>query len=150
MKRKSLVYKLYKISRFAYVRGIPLIPKFIYISIRVLFGCTIPPTAQIGEGAIFPHAGSGVVIHGNTIIGINCTILQNVTIGGKKGSKGSPNIGGNVMIGAGAVVLGGIKIGNNVAIGANSVVTKDIPSNSVVIGIPGRVIRELKEGESAI
>lgn len=132
------------------MKGIPIIPKFIQFLIRILFGCTIPATAQIGEGTIFPHAGSGVVIHSTAIIGNDCIILQNVTIGGKKGSKNSPNIGRNVMIGAGAVILGAVNIGDNVAIGANSVVTKDIPSNSVVVGIPGKVIRKLKDGESAI
>ena len=147
MKRKSLIYRLYKISRAIYLKKIPFIPSIIQLMIRVLFGCTIPATAEIGGGTIFPHAGSGVVIHRNSIIGENCTILQNVTIGGKKGSERVPIIGNNVMIGAGAVVLGEVKIGDNVNIGANSVVTKDIPSNSVVVGVPGRVIKSLEVGK---
>ena len=67
---------------------------------------------------------------------------QNVSIAGRN-NRGTPVIGNNVFIGAGACVLGGIKIGNNVSIGANAVVLDDIPDNSVVVGIPGKVVKTI-------
>lgn len=150
MSRKCIVYKFYKVSRMLYLKKVPIVPKFIQSFIRIMFGCTVPITAEIGLGTVFPHGGIGVVVHSRTKIGLNCTILQNVTIGGKKGSKEVAVIGNNVMIGAGAVIIGNIVIGDNVVIGANSVVNKDIPSNSVVVGVPAKIIRYLKNGESAI
>jgi len=95
----------------------------------------------IGGGLYIPHL-IGIVIHEDTVIGKNCNISQNVTIGHlKRGErKGSPTIGDNVYIAPGAVILGKIKIGNNVIIGANSVVTKDIPENAVAAGVPAQII----------
>lgn len=104
-------------------------------------GGTIPYQADIGSGTKFAYQGLGVVIHKKAIIGKNCFIRQNVTIGGGGGPNGLPIIGDNVDIGAGSVILGGIKIGNNVKIGANSVVNKNMPDNCTVVGAPARVIK---------
>ena len=84
----------------------------------------------------------GVVIGETSIIGDNVTIYQGVTLGGTKRikKKRHPTISDNVIIGAGAKVLGPIKVGKNSKIGANSVVTKNVPSNTTVVGIPGRII----------
>lgn len=101
--------------------------------------------ANINSGASFltppnlPHGLNGIIIHHKAIIGANCKIYQQVTIGGVRGE--APNIGNNVMIGAGAKVLGGIKIGNNVKIGANTVVTKDIEDNCTVVGSQFRILK---------
>ena len=75
-------------------------------------------------------------------IGDNCTIYHGVTLGGtgKDKYKRHPDLGNNVIVGCGAKVLGPIKIGNNVKIGANSVVLKEVPENSTVVGIPGKVV----------
>ena len=97
----------------------------------------IPLGTQIGGGLRLVHYGL-VVIHRNAIIGRNCTILHNVTIG--KTHKGVPMIGDNVTIGANSVIIGPIYVGNNVTIGAGSVVVKDIPDNVCVAGNPGRII----------
>lgn len=96
---------------------------------------------KIGVGLYLPHP-NGVIIHPNTVIGNNCMILQQVTIGNNiaKGKDNLAVIGDNVMIGAGAKIIGPCKIGNNVVIGANAVVTKDVPNNSVVGGIPAKLI----------
>lgn len=96
---------------------------------------------KIGRGLYIPHL-IGIVINEEAIIGNNCNISQNVTIGNlKRGSrKGSPTIGDNVYIAPGAVLIGNIRIGNNVAIGANCVVNKDLPDNAVAVGIPVRII----------
>lgn len=94
----------------------------------------------------FPHP-IGIVISKAAKIGYNCTIYQNVTIGSKTQKSGNyspknyPQIGNNVTIYAGAVILGGITIGNNAIIGANSVVNKNIPPNTIVGGIPAKIIK---------
>ena len=93
---------------------------------------------QIGPGLMFAHF-SATVIHPGAVIADNCTIFTGVTIGSVRG-KGIPVIGSNVVLATGAKVLGNVKIGNNVMIGANSVVVKDIPENSVVGGVPAKVL----------
>lgn len=101
---------------------------------------------DINQGAVFkshpelPHGLNGIIVHLKATIGENATIWQQVTIGSSGG--GTPVIGNNVLIGAGAKILGGITIGDNVTIGANTVVTKDIPSNSLVVGSPMRIIKK--------
>lgn len=90
---------------------------------------------KIGKGLRLPHL-TGIIISGNAVIGDHCTIFHQVTIGVNelKNNK-APKIANNVYIGAGAKLIGDIKIGNNVRIGANAIVTKNIPDNSVVVGI---------------
>lgn len=83
----------------------------------------------------------GVVIHERTIIGDDCHIDQNVTIGGTSKLYDVPKLGNKVYVGAGAKIIGPITVGDNVVIGANAVVTKDIPSGSLVVGVPGRIIK---------
>ena len=84
----------------------------------------------------------GIVIGETTTIGNNCTIYHGVTLGGtgKDKYKRHPDLGNNVIVGCGAKVLGPIKVGDNVKIGANSVVLKEVPKNSTVVGIPGKVV----------
>lgn len=85
----------------------------------------------------------GCVVHSWAVIGENCRIFQNVTIGAKwpadHSPDGVPTIGDNVQIGAGAVLIGKIHIGNNCIVGANAVVTKDVPDNSIAVGVPARI-----------
>lgn len=104
-------------------------------------GIEIHPGAQIGEGLFIDH-GHGVVIGETAIIGDNVTLYQGVTLGGtgKEHGKRHPTVGSNVMIGAGAKVLGSVTIGDNCKIGAGSVVLEDVPSNSTVVGVPGRIV----------
>ena len=106
----------------------------------VVCGADIPLNSNLGGGLMIPHP-NGIVIHPDAVIGVNCLIFQQVTIGA--GSiPGYPKIGGHVDIGAGAKVLGGITIGNNVKIGANSVVITDVPDNCTVVGIPARIVNQ--------
>lgn len=90
-----------------------------------------------------PHRGGAIVIHGDVIIGEQCEIMQNVTIGNNimKSRDDVAQIGDCVTLCAGVKIIGNVKIGNHVMVGANSVVTKDIPDNSIVAGIPGKVIK---------
>lgn len=116
------------------------------LAFQVLCSNSISCKADIGYNTVFYHHGLGCVVHDDTVIGDNCKIFANVTIGNKwsdgQNNSGPPTIGNNVMIGAGAVVLGEIHIGNNCIIGANSVVLKDIPDNSIVAGVPAHEIQE--------
>ena len=104
-------------------------------------GISISYQTQIGSGFYIGHFG-GIVVNQYAIIGKNCNLSHQVTLGKSNRGlrKGYPVIGDNVYIGPGAKIIGKVNIGNNVAIGANCVVTKDIPDNSVVVGIPGRII----------
>jgi serine O-acetyltransferase len=105
------------------------------------FGMEIYPSTDIGKGFYIGHFG-GIVINPKSKIGKNCNISQNVTIGASNRGicKGYPVIGDNVFIGPGAVIVGNITIGDNVAIGANAVVTKSFEANSVIVGVPARLI----------
>jgi serine O-acetyltransferase len=105
-------------------------------------GIEIHPGAQIGKGFFIDH-GNGVIIGETTIVGDNVTLYQGVTLGGtgKEQGKRHPTIGNNVMISAGAKVLGSFKIGDNSKIGAGSVVLEEVPPNSTVVGVPGRVVK---------
>jgi len=95
--------------------------------------------AQFATPPDLPHHLNGIIISYYAKIGKNCTILQQVTIAQDQEGKAA-TIGDNVVIGAGAKILGGVTIGDNVRIGANAVVTKDIPSNSIAVGVPAKVI----------
>lgn len=105
-------------------------------------GIEIHPGAQIGKGFFIDH-GNGVIIGETAIIGDNVTLYQGVTLGGtgKEHGKRHPTVGNNVMISAGAKVLGSFKIGDNSKIGAGSVVLSEVPENSTVVGVPGRVVK---------
>ncbi|WP_276965395.1 serine acetyltransferase [Chryseobacterium sp.] len=108
---------------------------------QIKYGFQIYPETQIGEGFYLGHFGS-LVINPKTVIGKNCNIAHGVTIGKKKKKKneGYPVIGDEVWIGTNAVIVGGITIGNNVLIVPNSYVNFDVPSDSVVIGNPAKII----------
>lgn len=105
-------------------------------------GIEIHPGATIGKGLFIDH-GNGVVIGETAIIGDHVTLYQGVTLGGtgKEQGKRHPTIGNNVMISAGARVLGSFTIGENSKIGAGSVVLSEVPPNSTVVGVPGRVVK---------
>lgn len=103
-------------------------------------GADIPLTSKLGGGLLLPHP-NGIVIHPDAIIGPNCLIFQQVTIGMRAGSP-PPRIGGHVDIGAGAKILGNVTIGNHACIGANAVVLKHIPAGKSAVGIPAKVIDE--------
>lgn len=110
---------------------------------RFFTGIEIHPGAVIGEGFFIDH-GMGVVIGETSIIGKNVTIFHGVTLGGVSIQKGKrhPTIEDEVVIGAGAKILGNITIGGCSRIGANAVVVKDVPCDSVVVGVPGRIVHK--------
>lgn len=100
----------------------------------------IHPAAKIGSGILFDHA-SGIVIGETAVVGDNCTLFHNVTLGGTGKISGDrhPKLGNSVIIGAGSCILGNIKIGNDVKIGCGSVVLKDVPDGVTVCGIAAKI-----------
>lgn len=102
--------------------------------------------AKIASPLILPHGVSGVFITQSAIIGKECVIFQQVTIGANtiRGSKsyGAPIIGDAVYIGAGAKIIGNVTVGNNVRVGANATIVKDIPANSVAVCPELRIIHK--------
>ena len=105
-------------------------------------GIEIHPGATIGKGLFIDH-GTGVVIGETAILGDNVTLFQGVTLGGNGKEKGKrhPTLGDNVMVSAGAKILGSFTIGENSKIGAGSVVLQEVPPNSTVVGVPGRIVK---------
>lgn len=132
----------YRFGNWCYRHKVPLLPKLIWKLNYLLFNSSVPCSVILGGGSKFAYGGIGVVIHARSVIGKNCVIGQNVTIGGKSGWYEVPVIGDNVEISAGVRILGPVRIGNNVIIGANAVVVKDVPDNCIVAGIPAKIIRE--------
>jgi serine O-acetyltransferase len=122
---------------------IPFLPRLISQTTKFFTGIEIHPGATIGNGLFIDH-GMGVVIGETAVIGDNVTLYQGVTLGGTGKEKGKrhPTVGDSVVIGAGAKVLGNITIGSNSYIGANAVVIKDVPDNSTVVGVPGRITKQ--------
>ena len=108
---------------------------------RFMTGVEIHPAAVIGRRFFIDHA-MGVIIGETTIIGDDCTLYQGVTLGGtgKETGKRHPTLGDNVLVGVGAAVLGNITIGDGSKVGGGAVVVNDVPPNSTVVGIPGRVV----------
>ncbi len=134
---------VHRINHLLWKRNVPVLPRFLSQVARIVTGIEIHPGAKIGKGFFIDH-GSGVVIGETTEIGENVLLYQGVTLGGtgKETGKRHPTLGNNVAVGAGAKILGAIMIGDNVKIGANSVVLHSVPNNSIVVGVPGRVIKK--------
>lgn len=130
----------YKISHYFYKKKLYFIARLISERAKRKTGIEIHPGAKIGKGLFIDH-GCGVVIGETTVIGDDVLIYHGVTLGGTGKDKGKrhPTIKNNVIIGCGAKILGNIIIGENSKVGANSVVIKDVPANSTVVGIPGKI-----------
>ena len=122
---------------------VPLLPRLLSQFARFLTGIEIHPGATIGPSFFIDH-GMGVVIGETTEIGRGVTLYQGVTLGGTSLQHGKrhPTLEDGVTIGVGAAVLGAITIGANAKVGGGSVVVRDVPPDSTVVGIPGRVVAQ--------
>ncbi|WP_298222850.1 serine acetyltransferase [Flavobacterium sp.] len=109
--------------------------------IEILTGISIPASAKIGHSFYIGHFG-GIIFNQDTMIGDNCNVAQNVTIGvsGQGEKRGVPVIGNNVYIAANSVVAGKITVGDDVLIGACSLVNADVPAHATVVGVPAQVV----------
>jgi serine acetyltransferase len=107
---------------------IPVLSRCIGIALGCDIYCPIP-----AEGPYLPHP-YGIVVHSMARLGTNVTLMQQVTLGSKDGSREAPTLGNNVFCGAGCRILGKITLGAGAIVGANAVVTRDVPAGATVVG----------------
>jgi serine O-acetyltransferase len=131
---------VYRVAHWLWTHKLYFLGRWVSHVGRFLTGIEIHPGAKIGSGFFIDH-GMGTVIGETSEVGDNVTLYHNVTLGGVswKKEKRHPTLEDHVVVGAGAQVLGPIRLGARSRVGANAVVVKDVPSDSVVTGIPGRV-----------
>lgn len=159
MSKMSAINK-YRAERWCYLHQLKPIAWFIRSWIYLIHNSFVPYTCEIGEGTEFGYKGIGCVIHSNAVIGRDCLIGTNVTVGGGGSShpkqikaydsirRDVPVIGDRVCISTGAKIIGPIVIGDDVVIGANAVVLDDIPSNAVAVGVPAVVKKTIEKTDS--
>jgi serine O-acetyltransferase len=133
-------------AHWLWTHRLPLLGRLLSHVARSLTGIEIHPGATIGSGFFIDH-GMGVVIGETAEVAENVTLYHGVTLGGTSWKKGKrhPTLEADVVVGAGAKILGPITIGARTRIGANAVVIKDVPPDSVVVGVPGRITHRLGE-----
>jgi serine O-acetyltransferase len=137
----------HKIAHWLWDKNLKTLARFLSHINRFLTQIEIHPGAQIGRRFFIDH-GSGIVIGQTTQIGNDVLMYQGVVLGGtsQEKTKRHPTVKDRVVLGAGSVLLGAIVVGEGSRIGAGSVVIKDVPANSTVVGIPGRIV-EIKESK---
>ncbi|MBK7746718.1 MAG: serine O-acetyltransferase [Candidatus Obscuribacter sp.] len=138
----------HKLANFLWKKNVRTPARFVSHLARVLTGIEIHPGAKIGRRVFIDH-GMGVVIGETAEIGDDCVIYQGVTLGAgaaaragavSRDTKRHPTLGQGVVVGSGAEIQGAIHVGDNVRVASGSILLKDVPANSVVVGVPGRVI----------
>lgn len=134
--------RAYRRANWFYRHNMKFLARWISQNARRRTGVEIHPGATIGKGLVIDH-GMGVVIGETAEIGNDCTIYQNVTLGGtgKDHGKRHPTLGNNVLVGTGAKVLGPFKVGDNARIAAGAVVLSEVPENATAVGVPARITR---------
>jgi len=135
----------HRLAHWLWTHGIKTGGRMVSHGMRFLTGIEIHPGAKIGRRLFIDH-GMGVVIGETAEIGEDVLIYKGVVLGGVSHEKikRHPTLGNCVVIGSNAVLLGPITLGNHSRVGAGSVVIGDVPAGSTVVGVPGRVIRDLE------
>jgi len=146
------VMLVYRFGRWRYtvrpaLLRIPL--SFLYRILKlwsqILTGIDLPCEATVGRRFVIEHFG-GIIVSGDAVFGDDCVIRNGVTVGLRRThERGAPVFGNRVDIGAGAVILGSIHVGDDVSIGANAVVLKDVPANSIAVGVPAAIRPKARE-----
>ena len=133
---------IYRAAHWLHLHKLQFLARLLSQLAKWFTGVEIHPAATIGRRLVIDH-GTGIVIGATTQIGDDCLLYQGVTLGGTGIATGKrhPTLGNNIMVGSGAKILGPIRIGDNARVAANSVVLRDVPENSTVVGVPGRVVR---------
>lgn len=141
----------HSVSHFLHVRGLKFLARLNSQIMRFFTGIEIHPGATIGRSIMIDH-GMGVVIGETAEVGDRVVLYQGVTLGGTGNHTGKrhPTIGNDCFIGSGAKILGPVTLGARVKVGANSVVLRDIPEDSTVVGIPGKVVKRKNQGNAKI
>jgi serine O-acetyltransferase len=143
---------LHRLAHGLWGAGWVVAARFLSHVSRFLTGIEIHPGARIGRGVFIDH-GMGVVVGETAEVGDDVTLYQGVTLGGTslKREKRHPTLERNVVVGTGAAIIGAITVGAGARVGAGSVVVAEVPPNSVVVGVPGKVIyRDGKRVESSV
>jgi serine O-acetyltransferase len=138
---------VYRFGRWRYTiswRWLRMPFSFLYKVLKpiseIMTGIELPCEVTLGRRFRIDHFG-GIIISGDAVFGDDCVVRNGVTVGLRQtGFRGSPVLGNRVDIGSGAKILGPIRIGDDVAIGANAVVITDVPSNSIAVGVPARIL----------
>ncbi len=141
----AAVYMLRKMQYYASQKGKLSSYRARYYHVRLVkdFGMCVSPNVKIGMGLHFPHP-TGIVLGDATVIGENCSIYQNVTVGGarigdaKKGNQ--PTVGNNVTLFSGSMVLGAVNVADNTVLAANSVLLKNADISGIYVGSPARKV----------
>ncbi len=141
----------HRLSHWLWTHGVKLLARWVSQIMRSLTGIEIHPGATIGPRFFIDH-GMGVVIGETAEVGSDVTLYHGVTLGGTSWQKGKrhPTLNNGVVVGAGAKILGPITIGANSRVGANAVVVKDVPPDSVVVGVPGEIVKRSKPRQPAL
>ncbi|KAG5189120.1 trimeric LpxA-like protein [Tribonema minus] len=140
----------HRVAHWLYNSGRQALAKYLQSQVNQNFQIDIHPAAKIGEGVFIDH-GTGIVIGETAVVGDDCSILHQVTLGGSGTGTGDrhPKVGSGVLIGAGACLLGDIVIGDGAQIGACSLVVEDVPEGCVAVGVPAKVLGRSKVKDPA-
>ena len=137
---------VYRVSAWLWKKRVPALPLLLTRFSQMFYAVDIAYQAELGPGIVIVH-GFGLVIGQKTRSAGQCILFHGVTLGdrgtewvGSDETDGHPTVGWGCMFGAGAKVLGPVTIGGNCVVGANAVVLKDVPANSIAVGVPARVV----------
>lgn len=148
LKNTTTITSLHNDSQIALRNGDIELAKQFERMIKLLHNSIVPSTVRIGLGTTFAYGGIATIIHADVVIGCNCSIGSNVTIGGgqtmnDKTGLTTPRIGDNVYVATGAKIFGGIEIGEFSIVAANAVVTSDVEPFTIVAGMPAKVVKKI-------